>query len=55
MRGVVTDLSFAHVMDDVVIGCVDEPGNLFVYRWAKTFVGVIFYQLFLSNVYTLQV
>ena len=32
MKGAVVDISFAHVMDDIVIGCVDEIGNLFVYR-----------------------
>ena len=26
------DVSFAHVKDDVVVGCVDEMGNLFIYR-----------------------
>ena len=32
MKGAVVDVSFAHVKEDVVVGCVDELGNLFVYR-----------------------
>jgi hypothetical protein len=32
MTGPVVDLAFAHLAKEVVVGCVDEAGNLFVYR-----------------------
>lgn len=41
MQGAVVDVSFAHIMDDVVIGCVDELGNLFVYRVTENSTGLI--------------
>jgi hypothetical protein len=30
--GPIVDLSFAHIKKEVVLGCVDDAGNLFVYR-----------------------
>ncbi len=41
MQGAVVDVSFAHIMDDVVIGCVDELGSLFVYRVTENSTGLI--------------
>jgi len=32
MRGPVRDLAFAHTASEVVLGCVDSQGNLFVHR-----------------------
>ena len=32
MRGPVKDLSFAHICSEVIVGCVDTLGNLFVHR-----------------------
>ena len=40
MKGSVKDLGFAHIKDEVVIGCVDELGNLFVYRVLETASGM---------------
>jgi hypothetical protein len=32
MKGVVKDLAFAHCLDKIILGIVDEFGNLFVFR-----------------------
>ena len=40
MKGAVVDVSFAHVKEDVVVGCVDEQGNLFVYRISESSSGL---------------
>ena len=31
MKGRVKDLAFAHTLDEIILGCVDEVGNLFVF------------------------
>ncbi|GAB6032704.1 enhancer of mRNA decapping 4 [Chamberlinius hualienensis] len=31
MRGLVVDVSFAHILNEVILGAVDEHGNVFVY------------------------
>ena len=41
MKGVVADVSFAHVADDVVVGCVDDMGNLFIYRITEDSSGLL--------------
>jgi len=40
MRGAVKDLGFAHVKDEVIIGCIDELGNLFVHRVIESSSGM---------------
>lgn len=32
MNGQVQDLSFAHIYSTVILGCVDEEGNLYIHR-----------------------
>lgn len=32
MNGQVDDLSFAHIYNTVILGCVDEEGNLFIHK-----------------------
>ena len=32
MKGIVKDLAFAHCLDQIILGIVDEFGNLFVFR-----------------------
>jgi hypothetical protein len=36
MKGKVKDLAFAHSTDQIMLGVVDEFGNLFVFRIEKT-------------------
>lgn len=32
MNGQIQDLAFAHIYNQVVLGCVDEEGSLFVHK-----------------------
>ena len=41
MKGAVVDVSFAHIKEDVIVGCVDELGNLFVYRITEERSGLV--------------
>ena len=39
MMGHIVDLAFAHNKKEVVLGCVDDAGNLFVYKILETQAG----------------
>lgn len=32
MNGQIQDLAFAHIFNQVILGCVDEEGSLFVHK-----------------------